>query len=190
MTVTKEGRRYYISGNTYPIRSQLRAAGCNWDGGRKAWWTGKKEVAERFAATEVTKTGGDTPSDDTRLKGRVRYKNRSYYVIAESRDAKRLRLTTLDAKLCFWADSSACEWLKRYSPREVRVGYGRHTRTEYTTIGSMRRFIASRKHHDPEGVGRDLPEGYYMHEGEVLAVGCSECQRLGRMCPSCYHDYL
>ena len=42
--------------------------------------------------------------------------------------------------------------------------------------------------HQTVGSGR-LEEGYYLRGGEVLASGCSECSRLGRMCASCQHDY-
>ena len=41
--------RYYLSGDTYAIKDQLRAAGCQWDSKRQAWWTCKRDVAERFS---------------------------------------------------------------------------------------------------------------------------------------------
>jgi hypothetical protein len=48
MKVEKIGRRYYITGQTYAAKDAIKAAGCKWDPNRRAWWTGKKEVAERF----------------------------------------------------------------------------------------------------------------------------------------------
>lgn len=30
--------RYEISGNTYPIRAELKAIGCKWDAGKKLWY--------------------------------------------------------------------------------------------------------------------------------------------------------
>lgn len=52
MTIQIEtrGRRHYVLGNTYPIRAELRAAGCKWDPDVKAWYSGKRETVERFAA--------------------------------------------------------------------------------------------------------------------------------------------
>lgn len=36
-----------------------------------------------------------------------------------------------------------------------------------------------------------LPDGYYKaRNGEVMASGCGECRRLGRMCPRCWHDFV
>lgn len=46
ITIQSEGRRHYLIGDTYPIKDAIRAAGCRFDGARKAWWTGKREVAE------------------------------------------------------------------------------------------------------------------------------------------------
>lgn len=46
--VEKQGRRFYITGDTYPLRTQLRTAGCKWDPTKKAWWTGKASVAASF----------------------------------------------------------------------------------------------------------------------------------------------
>jgi hypothetical protein len=53
--IEKTGRRYYLRGNTYPVKDALRAAGGHWDAAEKAWWTSNQEVAERFAgaATEA-----------------------------------------------------------------------------------------------------------------------------------------
>lgn len=50
ITIQSEGRRHYLIGDTYPIRSEIKAAGCRWDGDRKAWWSGKREVAEGLVA--------------------------------------------------------------------------------------------------------------------------------------------
>ena len=46
--ISKEGRRYYLLGNTYAIKDALRAAGAKWDRERGAWWTSKPDVAARF----------------------------------------------------------------------------------------------------------------------------------------------
>lgn len=50
ITIQTEGRRHYLVGDTYPIKSAIRAAGCKWDADKGAWWTGKRETAEALAA--------------------------------------------------------------------------------------------------------------------------------------------
>jgi hypothetical protein len=55
ISIEKQGRRYYLVGNTYPVKDSLRDAGAHWDRDRGAWWTSKSDVAEQFAAraTEI-----------------------------------------------------------------------------------------------------------------------------------------
>jgi hypothetical protein len=50
ITLNADGRRYYVTGDTYTFRRKLKSAGCHWDAGRQAWWTGKRETAERLIA--------------------------------------------------------------------------------------------------------------------------------------------
>lgn len=50
ITIQSEGRRHYLTGNTYPIKDAIRSAGCKWDRDRGAWWTGKREVAEALVS--------------------------------------------------------------------------------------------------------------------------------------------
>lgn len=50
ITIETRGRRHYVLGNTYPIRSELRGAGCKWDPEAGAWYSGKRELVESFAA--------------------------------------------------------------------------------------------------------------------------------------------
>jgi hypothetical protein len=59
ITISKEGRRFYLVGNTYAIKDGLRSAGAHWDGDRKAWWTSKLDVAERFTGAQGV--GADRP---------------------------------------------------------------------------------------------------------------------------------
>lgn len=40
----------YISGNTYPVKDQLKALGCRWDAKRKAWYTASESVAAKAKA--------------------------------------------------------------------------------------------------------------------------------------------
>lgn len=55
VTIEKQGRRYYLVGNTYPVKDALRSAGAHWDRDRGAWWTSKSDVAQRFAAQATAK---------------------------------------------------------------------------------------------------------------------------------------
>jgi len=178
------GTRVYVTGNTYAVKDRLKAAGCHWDGERRQWWIGAAKQAA-IAAIVGGLAGQPAPKEDLstrRVYGKAKYKGRLYYVIGQS-GSGRLRLTVLDGKIDFWADESACQWEKRYTPREYRG------RTEYQTLGGIQRFVESRKQHDPDGIGQNLEPGYYMQNGEVLASGCAECRRLGTMCRSCQHDY-
>jgi hypothetical protein len=49
ITIDKQGRRYYLIGDTFLIKDVLRDKECRFDTVRKAWWTGKRDVAERLA---------------------------------------------------------------------------------------------------------------------------------------------
>lgn len=54
LTVTREGRRSYIGGDTMAVRGLLRDGGCHWDADRKQWWIGSQETA--LALVESAKT--------------------------------------------------------------------------------------------------------------------------------------
>ena len=45
-----DSTRHFITGNTYPVKDQLRDLGCRWDGSRKAWYTEDAEIAAKAAA--------------------------------------------------------------------------------------------------------------------------------------------
>lgn len=137
VTIEKIGRRHYIVGNTYPIKDQLRSAGCNWDPDRKQWWTGKSEVAERFAGKEVT-------GDDLRVIGRANYKGKEYYVVwtGPTKYGTGWKLAFKDGSKVFWAKGVFGEtpmWTKRYE--------------EPQTIGDLRAFAKrqqSRRENKPQ----------------------------------------
>lgn len=42
--------KVYIEGNTYPVKEQLKAAGCRWDKDRRAWYAESEEVATKARA--------------------------------------------------------------------------------------------------------------------------------------------
>jgi hypothetical protein len=95
--IEKSGRRYYLLGNTYSIKDQLRNAGCNWDSDRRAWWTGKPEIAEKFVGevkpAEKTQEEKIQERSKKPCTAKVQYKGKQYYVIGTSKDGSKLLLT-------------------------------------------------------------------------------------------------
>jgi hypothetical protein len=150
ISTEKVGQRIYVTGNTYSIRDQLKAAGCHWDGDRRQWWIGvakAQAIAAIVGQLDGQEAQEETIGDDTRVYARVEYKGRSYYQISRTKDGARLRLTTLDAKLDFWADAAACHVLKEYQPRQVWDGrrYSGRTIARHQTLGALREFLADKK---------------------------------------------
>jgi hypothetical protein len=83
------GSRVYVTGNTYPIKDQLRSAGCHWDGDRRQWWIGKAKAAAvqaviaGLSATSPQAAGESVPpakqaEDPAQIKilGKAKYKGR------------------------------------------------------------------------------------------------------------------
>lgn len=171
LTINTEivGRRVYVLGNTYPIKSQLREAGCSWDGDRKQWWIGTSK-REELEALLAGLNGQEAPREDLSTKsvyGKAEYNSRTYYVIAETQE--RLRLVTLDGAVDFWKPVGECRWTKRYQARTE--GRGRYTREVYQTLGGIRRFIEQQR--DPEtAIGR--------------CVECDSSGPVGRICKECH----
>lgn len=172
----KQGQRIYLLGDTYGMKDQIKAMGGHWDADRRAWWVGTKKEAE---ARQLAEGGAGPPTkqnpDDIRLTGKGRYKGRVYYAGSITRDGTRVRLLTLpDTKgeyLDFWAPCAEVEEIKRYAPREYRG------RQEYTTLGSIARFIEkerrARERGDPVCAAcgksgelvQDLEDGLMKHRG-------------------------
>jgi hypothetical protein len=50
LSIENTGRRCYFRGNTYPVRAQLREAGCRWDREANAWWIGSVAKATEILA--------------------------------------------------------------------------------------------------------------------------------------------
>lgn len=42
--------KFFVEGNTYPVKEQLKALGCRWDGDRRAWYAETQEVADKAKA--------------------------------------------------------------------------------------------------------------------------------------------
>lgn len=88
ISIQSEGRRHYIIGDTFPIRDSIKNAGCKWDPTRKAWWTGKKELAEKLATTssdtapasDRSPTPKEAPGEGAIVAGKATYKGKTYYI--------------------------------------------------------------------------------------------------------------
>lgn len=166
ITLEKAGARVYLNGNTFPVKAEIKAMGGHWDGDRKAWWVGaaKHGEAEALAArlnSAPVSDNGRKVGPDSKVVAKAMYKGRSYYVLWMGRcqsGAEKAHLTVLDGSIDFWADMAACEITKRYSPREYRG------QTQYTTLGSIKRFIDGLK--DDKANGREV---------------CAECGRSGEL---------
>jgi hypothetical protein len=156
LTVKSEGRRHYIEGNTFAIRDQLRSAGCKWDPDRKAWWTGKREIADRFTATETSAEPKQPAAEDAasiKIVAKAKYKGRVYYVryVGQTKRGYAARLVSLDGKIDFWAAAAepgdrshdgsgdVALVIKTYQPREWNGRY------EHMTLASLQRFVADAK---------------------------------------------
>jgi hypothetical protein len=164
MTISTEkiGARIYVTGNTFPVKNQLKAAGCHWDGDRKQWWIGAAKAAD-ISSIVGNLANQPAPKEDLgerRVYAKVEYKKRTYYVIAEGAD--RVRLTVLDGSIDFWADKAECNLIKEYQPRQVWDGrrYSNNTVTRYTTLGSLRDFIAQRKKEEATVTAGGVPDGW------------------------------
>lgn len=181
VTIEKAGRRFYVVGNTYAIKDQLRDAGCKWDGDRKAWWTGKADVAARLSGwvTPTEKSEGEKKDELSRKNcaGQVEYKGRKYYVVGRSDRTGKLHLTVLDCSIEFWAAESDCRWVKHYHPKTSWGGYGRGQIEVHQTVGGIRSFVERERNNRKAGVAvcaecgtsgeliRDLEDGLMKHRG-------------------------
>lgn len=150
ISIQTEGRRTYITGDTYPVRDRIRAIGAKWDATRKAWWTGKRAEAETLvaelnetapapAAEERSSDASNAPRDglDSVVAGRAEYKGKTYYVAGRidrgrthwddevapvtTRDGAKVLLYFRDGSRQFWAPLEAVRFLRGYSrPQTIR----------------------------------------------------------------------
>ncbi len=179
-------RRIYVQ-TKYgePAVADIKALGAKWDPDAKCWWVG---TAKR-AALESLLVGADKAADeapaaqpakqdpaDIHLTGKGTYKGRTYYLGSRTKDGARIRCLTLpDANgnyLDFWADVTAVEVTKTYEPRQVWDGrrYSNHTVTQYTTLGSIAKFIARQSNPATRRV-QCVECGSWFNEGEE----CRDC---------------
>lgn len=153
ITIESVGRRHYLRGNTYPIKDRLRSAGAKWDPDARAWWTGKREVAEQFAATSAeppaaaaatTERPADRLTDDSKVVGRARYKGRECLLVweGETRRGRAAKLAFTDGSKIFWADMSEVQVTKIY---ESRVWRGREEPMTFGRLAKLRERYAAEK---------------------------------------------
>jgi hypothetical protein len=186
VTIEKQGRRYYVRGNTYAIKDRLKDAGCKWDADARCWYTGKKEVADKLAGTEIKQEFVPPTKDELAEKpcsGKVEYKGRNYYVVGHSQRTGKLWLTVLDCSIDFWAAESDCKWVKHYAGREdYRSG-----RVEHQTVGGIRRFIEREKSAKSDGYDSHQHRNA-VHTGRCMAPGCGATAGASGYCQSCEFD--
>jgi len=126
-TINKVGRRYYIEGTSFENRHIPKQAGCRWDPERRAWWTGKASLADEVVSKLTDGSAPAAPKDDSVgldasvIKGRVRYKGKVYYLLAERRDGRGVKLCFRDGSKTFWSKKDTpFEVIKRYEePRSI-----------------------------------------------------------------------
>lgn len=172
--IERVGARVYATGNTFAVKDRLKGMGCHWDADRRQWWIGavKAEEMERVLAAAADAPAEPEDTDRVRLYGKAEYRGRTYYVRALKQDETAARLVSLDGQVDFWKEigdgPDRARLVKRYPARQV--GRGRYVRTEYTTLGSIRRFIA-RQANPATATGRCTECDTYGPLGEY----CKEC---------------
>jgi hypothetical protein len=194
ITIDQQGRRFYLRGNTFPIKDRLRTAGCKWDADAKCWYTGKRELAEQLAgqpeqsAPQVEKASAQTdqkgPGDEAIVAARATYKGHAYYVAGRvdrgrthwddrvsavsTRDGAKMLLYSRDGKLQFWAARDLVSVTKSYDKPQ--------------TIGKLRRFAEKAKEARAQGNEDGIAEGqrYECEEcGEYVTRGQGSCWETG-----------
>ena len=108
MSIETVGRRHYLIGLPYDKRHAAKSRGCKWDPDRKAWWTGKRDVAE-----EVHGAVGDAKpqpkqeitGENLTVIGRAKYKGKSYLLVwhGTTRFGHGHKLAFRDGSKVFWA---------------------------------------------------------------------------------------
>lgn len=182
--IEQQGQRVYFTGDTYSAKDRIKGIGGHWDDERKAWWVGVKKSgdAEKLVAelsqpqqsdTPDTKTGKGLPTasepDSARVYAKVEYKGTNWYVIAESHNQGRCRICKLSGT-GQWVDMADCQVIKTYPTREYRG------QTTYTTLGSIRRFVADQKQAESAGVPQCAACGKRGHLIEDYEDGCMKCR--------------
>lgn len=119
-------RRVYLSGKTWALRGEIRAAGGQWDQERKQWYvTPDKRAAMVALAAEAKikaspRRRSTVPDDDQKVIGEAIYlKNKGQAWIAWMGPVKRTgfmtaRLVSLDGRRLFWAPGKEIKVIRRF----------------------------------------------------------------------------
>ena len=207
ISIDQQGRRFYLRGNTYPLKDQLRGAGCKWDPDTKCWYTGKRELAEQCAqgiiptpvassdpstaslesmqnADDWTSAAAATttaPGDDAIVAGRATYKGQTYYIAGRVDRGP----THYDDHVQAVTTRDGAKTLlysrdgklKFWAVRELVSVTKSYDRPQ--TIGKMRRFAEKAKEARAQGYADGIAEGQRYE--------CSECgDRVTRGQGSCW----
>lgn len=152
ITVQRDGRRSYLTGNTYTLKDKIKAAGGHWDADRKAWWVGDHAKAEQIASTASSAAATPRPEFDaarTPIRGRAEYKGKGGYLVLWEGTTSRgdaVKLAFRDGSSTFWADAAQVRITKRYGREDYRTG-----RTEYPTLDSLRRYAEEARQREAAG---------------------------------------
>lgn len=138
--IERQGRRYYFRGAPFSARGTFKCGGCHWDANERAWWTGKKDVADELLA-ELMKQESEPPKPETVdkerevLRGRAQYKGKTYYLLVSgTKDDGRQY-----AKLCS-RDGSMVFWVKDFGQFEIVSTY-----RSLKSIADLEAYAARRK---------------------------------------------
>ena len=138
LSVERIGRRSYIVGETYSVRTALRDAGAHWDPGRKAWWLGKaadaQALVERYAPRAAAAAAKrDEQSDEQRkadllardrdaILGRATRNGHTYYLVGQGTGDRGpwVRLLYRDGSRTTFAPADEVQITARYQrPRTL-----------------------------------------------------------------------
>lgn len=152
ITIKSDQGRYYITGNTYPIKDRLKNAGCKWDSTKKAWWTHDSAMAQSIASwsshspssppPSSSSSANKNPGKEAYVAGKATYKGGKGYYIAgrinkgktayddevdaiTTRDGSKFLLYAFDGSFQFWADKRLVVVTKIYNTPQTIGGLSR-----------------------------------------------------------------
>lgn len=190
IVVEQKGRRFYLVGDTYSVKDQLKSAGCKWDAAERAWWTGKQEVAAELVARLNGSTNGSTngttngnseslAKDARSIKGKATYQGKTYLLLwsGTTKRGEAAKLAFRDGSKVFWADLAAVAITKTYR-EPVSLAQLDRWAQEYRDAGGDAELVAERR---AERSGRCRECG-----GPLVDVARHEA--MGGLCGSCAFD--
>lgn len=137
ITIDKQGRRFYLRGDTYAVRGQIRAAGAKWDADTRCWYTGVKATADAIVermsgATTTAERPSESLTPSSEIIGKATYKGREYLLIWEgnTRRGPAAKLAFADGSKVFWASQGEYAVSKHYE-RPITLAKLNRLREEY-----------------------------------------------------------